>query len=363
MLPNHNNRLSCEMIERMAFEERQMFDGNDLITTQIKSSYPPIFKLGGVLLEAHKMTDNIGKSNCTSFRHDNVNGVNRFYFLAETDYNCASGTAVNTIYWNGEFPEWVKLGFQFIAKKSGKEDIVFTITYNGRDRNGNFRYFTTDNNDVFDNGYVTSAFYNLQNYEVYEAYISGGDCLLGKQMTIDVATPNKGTLSFLSEMLDMIHPKSLQYYVKVRYNCSYNTSMYYATGIVNVMNIPIQGVVAADELKTDYYIGDSDVHLIKGDKNEVDTFKFDITTKEVARKLMLALSSEHLYINDIKYIAKDATLESIEGTNLYMITGSMYISGDASDDHNFSNLNPDNYLDANGDFVREEDTNKNIIKL
>jgi hypothetical protein len=272
------------------------------------------------------MTNNTSLRQCTTFKTTEVLGEVRFYFTNELTGDCEGYIEPNDF--GGELPEWATIGFKFAAKKTDRPDLLLTIKLIGRDRASGHKYFTVDGlNGVPEEGYIITASYNLHNWNVYEVYNEGSDFVGGKQMTIEIATTGDDPRVFVSEELSVIPPYFDKHYVQVRYSNSFNTNMYYDTGIINLINMPLKETSINDELNVETYKGDDTVHLVNSKLYRVDKFEFDIVTREVGRKLLQALSCDTLYINDIKYIAKDSKIENIKGTNLVAIEASLYVIG------------------------------------
>jgi putative N-acetylmannosamine-6-phosphate epimerase len=134
------------------------------------------------------------------------------------------------------------------------------------------------------------------------------------------------TVIYISEKISLAvtHDNTLG----IRYFNKNNRDIFYKYGITHFVRIPFVSIVAKQKDDNEVNITDTSATVIESKVFEVNEFKFDVVTNEIMRKLVVALSCEHLFINNIGYV-KDGNVETsnIQNTNLYEISVSLIKTG------------------------------------
>ena len=335
---NDENTLSCEAFardENLAHKEIQMFQTNDVITTQIKSNYESIKAF--VVLEDEnnteveipvvKKSDYIGRSDLRdSFRFNIGNGKNGVYFTTGNiyDFNTELPTG-QTHYLNGYLPTWARIGAYF--RLNGTWHIIESIYYDEM-RNAEVIVFSGSYTGMADELVKSGALFNVFDFEIYEFKIDF-DSYIDKKLRVRVEATNSGwtTITYLSEIIDVkVNHNDC---VEIRYWDENNTNINYQTEIKHLIRIPIDNISGAPEGSSENYKTDTTTLLISSEVYEADVFKFEPLTKELWRKIMIALSCEFVFINNIQRVKNgDFEVEGpLEDSNLYVLSVNMIKTG------------------------------------
>jgi len=186
---------------------------------------------------------------------------------------------------------------------------------------------------------IVGCIYNRFNYEVYEFTIDFVN-FIDQKLRIKLTCQN-GTntpLIHLSEVLwcQVKHEGVLE----IKYYNSTNTDIYYSTGIIHKIRIPILKVSGKVDEATETHKTDTDVILLNADLFEVDDFQFMPLSKELWRKLCIALSHERVFINGVGYVkyAPFNTEGPLDKSNLYVLTASMIKTGNVYNSQSSSGM-------------------------
>jgi len=331
---NDENTLSFEAFAKdscLAYKEVQMFQSANIITTQFKSNYATnvatIVKedLTEIDVPVVKMTNNIGiKDKREAIKYNVGSGKTGVYFLSGNTYNYDTNVVNGTYVLNGALPEWAQIGNyiqidsswflieQIIFDESkGADVIVFTNNYTGVDAN-----------------IISGTIFNRFNYEVYEFTID----MVGYidqyfNVRVNKTDPRFTEIVYLSELIwcKIKHEKVLE----IKYRNSTNTDMFYATGITNMIYIPITYIKGKDPEENETHKTDTTSILLSSEIYEGDDFVFEPVTKEIWRKVKQALSHETVTLNGVGYVKNgDFNTEGpLEDSNLYVLTATMIKTG------------------------------------
>ena len=257
---------------------------------------------------------------------------------------------------NGSLPEWAIVGnyiqidtaWFFIEEIFYDEDkeadvVVFTNNYTG-----------------IDAAAVVGSIYNDFNYEVYEFTI---DMVNYLNQTIQVKIENTDTrfepITCLSEKIDVA--VNFDKNVEIYYWNDDNTDIFYATGIRHLINCELTKQEGVSEEESEAYKTDTTAILLKSQLYELDKFIFEPVSKEIWRKLMIALSHKNVLINGVQYV-KNGNFESegpLDKSNLYQLkatmlkTGIVYNSDSATgDDFNTGSIEVPGLIQTEIGFVK-----------
>ena len=325
------NTLSNEVDCEIPYTEIQQFQSADAITTQFKSNYEnnvaTIVKadLSEVNVPVVKMSNNIGiKDKRDAFKYNLGGGKTGLYFQSGNSYDYTTGLANGAYILNGALPEWAVVGNYFaigsawflieeiIFDEAKNADIVvFLNTYTGADV-----------------AVIVASIFNRFNYEVYEFAIDMVDYINQYfQVRINNTDDNFTEVIHLSEMIwcKVKHENVLE----IKYSNSSNTDIFYGTGIENLIRLPYTYFKGKSDEDSEVHKTDTNSILLNADVYEVDEIVFEPVTKEIWRKLILALSHENVSINGVGYVKNGSfnTEGPLERSNLYVLTATMIKTG------------------------------------
>jgi hypothetical protein len=342
---NDENTLSCEVDVELAYREIQQFQSADIITTQFKSNYgtniATIIKedLSEVNVPVVKMTNNIGVKDKRDARKYNLgSGKTGVYFLSGNMYNYDTNAINGTYSLNGLLPEWAQIGNYIIIANAWFliEEIIYDET-----KNAEVAVFTNNYTGTEVN-VVVGSIYNRFNYEVYEFSIDMVDYIDEKfRVKLVNSNSNFTTITHLSELIwcKVKHENVLE----IRYRNTTNTDIFYSTGIEHKIRVPYLFVKGKLDENSEVHKTDTDAILLSADMYEVDDFQFEPVTKEIWRKIMIALSHEKVAINGVGYVKNGSfnTEGPLERSNLYVLTATMIKTGSVYNSQTSGNLDFD----------------------
>ncbi|WP_339889853.1 hypothetical protein [uncultured Flavobacterium sp.] len=329
---NDENTLSCEVDVLLPYKETQLFQTADVITTQFKSNY----ETNEVkVVKEDSSEDNIlvtkksnyigNKDSKDARKYDLGNGHTAIYFLTGNIYDFNTGlTTGETHYLNGGLPIWAKSGNY--VKVDNEWFLIEDILY---DESKNAEIIVISSNySGSDISVIAGTIYNIFDYEIYEFTIDMVDYI---DQTIKVrilsSDDNFTTVTQLSEDLNIQvkqeNTKSINYWNND------NTDIFYATGIKHSIRIPYHKRSGVAEESSEVHKTDTNSILLSAEIYEVDEFKFEPVTKEIWRKLMIALAHKNVIIDGVGYV-KNGEFETegpLEDTNLYVLTAKMIKTG------------------------------------
>lgn len=326
------NTLSCEMDVLKPYKQIQVFKSIDVITTQFKSNFDIneafiIDGNNGIMMPATKKTNNIGlKDKRTAIKYNLGNGKTGIYFLTGNilDYN--NNSVIGNYELNGYLPEWAKKGNVFTLDGDWFRivDVLFDDSKNADVIIINNVYTGVDT-DV-----IVGSEYNRENYEVYEFTVLMMD-YLNKDIRIKIVlSSNDSTIEpveYLSEEIRV--SDDIENTLEIRYKNTKNTDIVYATGIEHLLRISYDLNSGQDISTSENHKTDDRVILLDADIYESNTFKFEPLTKELWRKLKIALSHDTIFIDSVGYVKEDdfETEGPLGETNLYVLTATMVKTG------------------------------------
>lgn len=325
------NTLSYEVDCEIPYTEIQQFQSADVITTQFKSNYgtnvATIIKtdLSEVNVPVVKKSNNIGvKDKRDAFKYNLGNGKTGLYFISGNIYDYVTGLSTGTHFLNGSLPEWAIIGNYFKIDSSWFliEEIFFDEA-----KNADVLSFSNVYTGA-DVAVVTSSVFNRFNYEVYEFAIDMVDYIDQYfQVRINNTDNSFTEIIHLSEKIwcKVKHENVLE----IKYSNSSNTDMFYGTGIENLIRQQYTYFKGKSDEDSEVHKTDTNSILLNADVYEVDEIVFEPVTKEIWRKMVLALSHENVTINGIGYVKNGNfnTEGPLERSNLYVLTATMIKTG------------------------------------
>ncbi len=336
------NTLSCEADVKVPYKEVQQFCTDDYIITQFKSNFETntatVIKADGteVNIPVDKKTSNIGiKDKRTAIKYNLTNGKTGIYFTTGATYDYLSGLPIGTYALNGDLPEYAIIG-NYISFESNWfkiEDIVFDEA-----KNANVLVVSNIYTGL-DTQVVVGSIYNRFEYEIYEFGInmtSFDDLYI--EVKLECTDSNFSTITYLSEqiLVKQEHENTLE----IRYKNLTNTDVYYSTDIEHLIRIPYTHLKGKYDEESDTYKTDSKTVLLDATLYEVDDIVFEPVTKEMWRKLVIALSHEIVSLNGIGYVKNGNfnTEGPLNDSNLYVLTATMIKTGSVYNSQTNGNL-------------------------
>lgn len=328
---NDENTLSCEVDVVKPCKEIQRFQSADVITTQFRSNYATntakIIKqdLTEVSVPIIKMTNNIGlKDKRDARQYDLGNGKTGVYFLSGNIYDYVSNIITGPYSLNGLLPEWAQIGnyISIVGAWYLIEDIVFDES-----KNADVIVFTNTYLGAEIN-IIASTVFNRENYEVYQFTIDMVDYIDQYfRIKLENIDPHFTTITHLSELIwcKVKHDEVLE----IKYKNTTNTDVMYSTGIEHLIRIPYLKFGGKPDENSEIHKTDTNAILLNADLYECDEILFKPVTKEIWRKIMIALSHENVTINGVGYV-KNGNFNTdgpLDSTNLYVLTAIMIKTG------------------------------------
>lgn len=328
------NTLSCEVDVLKPYKQIQVFKSTDKIKTQFKSNYSvnKAYVLQNDVrsdLIVQRMTNNLNlKDKRSAIKFNLQNGKTGVYFISGALFDYDTGATIGPYSLNGNLPEWGKKGNRF-----SMDNVWFQIVDTYFDSNKNAEVLIINN--VYrglDTGTIVAALYNRENYNVFEFTVNMQDYLNqgNIRVSLDMATGESlfdEKIRYISEEINV--KSDVTDMLEIRYKNTRNTDVLYSTGIEHLLRIPFEQVSGKDLGTSENYKTDDQVVLLEANIYESNEFKFEPLTKELWRKLKIALSHDTVYIDSVGYIREDdfETEGPLGQTNLYILIAKMVKNG------------------------------------
>jgi len=327
---NDENTLSCESDVKLPYKEVQDFKTEDVITTQFRSNYSSnivktIDSLGvEINVPIYKKSNNIGiKDKRQAIKYNLGNSKTGIYFSAGNTYDFDTNVVNGSYVLNGGVPEWGRIGNylqidsawfeieQIIYDESKTADVlVISNVYTG-----------------VDSSIIVGSVYNRDNYEVYE-FINNMVDFEDNLFRVQINATNElfPDIEYLSEEINV--SDNVEDLLEIRYKNESNTDVNYSTGIEHLIRVPFNKIVGQYDEESETYKTDTTSKLLSADLYEVDEIILEPNTKEIWRKINIALTHEIVVINGVSYV-KNASFntEPLGETNLYVLSAAMVKTG------------------------------------
>jgi len=329
---NSINTLAHQEFPQVKQCEILRFMTGDTTTIQIKSNYTTITPtlrhedLTEDVLSITKMSNNLNRYiRMDAVYYEYSNGKTGIYFEAGNVYD-EFGSPIDTYTLGGNLPDFAVVGNQLtIIGGLGTfdiEDVVYDSIKKKKAIIINLVY-----PGVGEEAIQVESVYDLLPFEVYEFDIvwnTYGEGLY--DLKIENTHAEYGTVTHLSENINISDLQEDT--VAIKYFNNNNRDIFYKYGIEHFIRIPLLHKRAVPNDTTEINITDDGTDVVQSDVKELDEFQFDTVSQTLMRKIVLALSSENVYIQDIGY----AKFESVsfvneDNTNGYLITATMIKTG------------------------------------
>jgi hypothetical protein len=314
---NDENTLSCETLNVLNYREMQLFQTCDIVRTQFKSNYRNItVTIGDSQIQLIQTTNNIGLKQKLDAEASN-DGFNTYvYFMSGNIYDWTSGLPIEQHQLLGTLPEWAEIGNSIWVNNVFYiiENIIYSEASN---------LWTIEIPILLSGDIIVGSIYNKENYDVYEFDV---DFLNYQDQNVQVKIVNEDdnfeTVTFLSELINVKTEHKNTLYIE--YWNEYNTDIIY-NGWKHKLRLLYQEISMDFSESFDFYKGDTHAVLYNSQNYDINKFKFEPVTRELAYKINLALSHKFVIINSVRYI-KSSNIEQEKigkDANLYEIIAKM----------------------------------------
>lgn len=325
------NTLSCESPVKLPYQEMQDFKKEDVITIQFKSNYSTnsvktIDSLGietNVIID--KKSNNIGiKDKRQAVKYDLGNSKTGIYFIGGNTYDYDTNVVNGSYTLNGGLPEWGRIGNYVIIGSAWFE--IEQIIYD--DIKSSDVLVISNVYTGVDASIIAGSIYNRENYDVYEFTINM-ILFIDNLFRVQITAENDlfPDVEKLTEKINVM--EDVSDLLEIRYKNNTNTDVNYSTGIEHLIRVPYNKISGKYDEESDTYKTDTTAKLLNADLYELDEITFEPNTKEIWRKLNIALTHEVVIVNGVSYV-KNATFNSegpLEQTNLYVLSATMVKTG------------------------------------
>ncbi|MEL4307434.1 hypothetical protein [Joostella sp. CR20] len=270
-------------------------------------------------------TENIGQigySTATLFRSPNNRGALYFGLVNILDPNTSA--VVDTIDFQSQLPDWIKVGQEIEVSGSGYAEVInvyFSSTYEAYVAELDFGYTAGSSERQ------VKATYNLQPYEVYE-FLADMAVLPSKyQIVIQAGTDeNNIKFTYISEAQQRFIDS--EKYVRIDYYDEENRGkMNYQTGIKHMIRLEAYNDYQGEQT-TEGYNGDEQYYKTDDEVYNTDTVVFPFLSSAMAHKLRLILAHNDLFLNGVGYkLSETPEIEGTLTTNHKQLTATFKLSG------------------------------------
>ena len=330
---NFDNVLASTDISNVVYEERVIFRDSDKIRIQFKSNYADhnVFVndcedgATGYNPTIEKMSNNLGLyESLTCVLHNLTGGRSGLYFDAGSVIDI-NDSIIGEYELFGNLPDSATVG-NFVDIVGYGTYRVVDIIY---DRELDRRLMVFDLNYTGGDDAVTmKCHYNLLPFEVYEFDVDFGSPII---------KPGENIVRLRIQFLDNLYDEQNWYseyclvlegdeynynkYVSINYYGSNNRNVFYLYGLSHFIRAEIQSTNAIIDDSNEIVKGDSNTYVSESIVNKGINIVFSEVTYRVMLKIVLALSSESVFVNGLGYVKKEGvSLENIANTNLYKIS-------------------------------------------
>lgn len=327
---NNENTLAFERDEAIKYCSSLLYQTLDKPRIQFKSNYSTnVIKLrkedlSEVVVPLEKMSENLDKFmrlDATYYTYQ-VGKLGIFFNSGWTYTN--AGVKIKEYALNGNLPDLAIIGGLISIDGLGAFEIKDVIY----DDAINKKAIIVDYNFIGDyTNTIVEAVFDLLPFEVYEVDLDFN--LYGEgtyDLLINLSDLYNEPSTYLSENISVQDIQSDT--VAIMYFNRNNRDVFYKYGIKHFIRVPIISIKSAPKDSTDIIITDDSVAVKKSVINEAYDFTFDEVDEDLMFKIIVALSCDNVFIQDIGY-AKDGSvsLDAEANTNLYRLKATMLKKG------------------------------------
>jgi hypothetical protein len=330
---NYDNVLALTDISDFNYDERVIFRDSDKIRIQFKSNYTNhTIHLedceGGNISytpSVEKMSNNLGLyESLDCVLHRLPNGRSGLFFDSGEYYN-EYEVALGQYELFGNLPDSATIGNFVEIVGYGNHEIVDIIYDNSLDKR--LMVFNLEYTGV-DLPVIMKCHYNLLPFDVYEFDVDFSQPIIkptekAVRIRIQAFDNLYEELNYYSEYCLLLNDDEYDYkkYVAIDYYGTNNRKVFYLYGLRHFLRAEIEGVNAIIEDSNEIVKGDSSTYVSESVVNKGMSISFSEVTYRVMLKIVLALSSENLFVNGLGYVKKEGvSVEPIANTNLYKVS-------------------------------------------
>jgi hypothetical protein len=309
----------------------QLFKNSDTaIRTQLKTNYETVVAtvVDEQLVEHDvEVTKVVNYSNLKDRRDAeiyNLGGLGvqmGIYFLGGNTYDYFSGATTGSYVLNGSLPLWGLVGNYVFVNSAWFQisSVIFDDSVSSYVLVINTSY-TGSTSTV-----EVSTVYNLEPYNIHEFNIDFSQ-FINQKVQINIAQTDTDTsfpdVVYLSEIIEVA--ESYSDTLCIEYYNDKNTDIFYATGIKNKINMPIEFFSGGILGETTTERTDINTFLIDAEGYENDLIAFKLMPKQMMRKAVQALSHKFVFLDGVQYVKEESPeVTPIIGTNLYRVNAEM----------------------------------------
>ena len=347
---NEDNVLSLtEYGKKQTYDERLIFRDDDLVRIQFKSNYEnhdvEIYDCEGDLTSAAisvtKMSQNLNLFQKLDCKIDTISGygsgVAGLYFDSGQVYNEAS-VPIGNYTLNGNLPDFAQVGV-FIKLSGGSpaqsgvyeiKDLIYDSTLDKRLIIFDYNYVDTPGMTI-----QVEAYYDLIPFEIYEFDVDMSNVLVHSpdkdfRVKIQASDNSFDTINYYSEYITLVPDDdyAINNYVAIQYYNENNRDIFYLYGITHFIRAEVLNVSTLIDDDNEIVKGDFTTYISESTVHNGIEISFREVTHKVMLQIVLALSSENLFINGIGYIKSTGLdVSQVENTNLYLIKAQLLRTG------------------------------------
>jgi len=346
------NNVDGLFIDKVQFQKGDLTDYvptlNEPVVEEGSDGYPEI--------PIYKKSNNIGiKDKRQAIKYDLGNSKTGIYFSAGNTYDFDTNVINGSYVLNGGVPEWGRIGNyllidsawfeieQIIYDEAKTADVlVISNVYTG-----------------IDASIIVGSIYNRDNFEVYEFIVNMVDYEDNLfRVRINAENDLFPDVEYLSEEINVSN--NVEDLLEIRYKNTSNTDINYSTGIEHLIRVPFNKITGQYDEESETYKTDTTSKLLSADLYEVDEFVLEPNTKEIWRKINIALTHEIVIINGVSYV-KNASFntEPLGETNLYVLSAAMVKTGNV---YNISSNDTFEYSDEGVEIPNLIETEEGFVE-
>lgn len=327
---NDENTLSGESMDGVRHCDLQRFQLNDIIKTQMRSNFDSIEATviegdSRISLPVSKAREFLGLKDhrdCVIFNFgNNKTGI---YFISGSKYDYDNSTKTGDYTLNGVLPVWFKVGSEVILENVGVLEIksIFFDEEKGVEV-AEIAY----NYSGLPTLRKVKTIYNIRPFNLFEFSVDFSS-FEDKYLNIEIKAIDSelDPITWISELIQIkeVHEDCLE----IKYHNEKNGDIFYETGIRNLIRIPLNRKKDNPISESEIHKGDDKVSLTRAEYYEGDEFEFFPISKELSKKLELALKHTQLTLSGVGYrLYESPEKNALDDSNLYVIKAKMIKAG------------------------------------
>lgn len=331
---NDNNSLSHQELPDVKYCSLNRFMTGDITTIQIKTNFTTIIPtlrkddLSEVVLDISKMSNNLNRFMRMDAKYYLYDSLHTGIYFEDGNTYDEFDSVLESYTLGGNLPDFAVKGNQItILGGLGTfniKDIVYDRTLKKKAILIELVYPGTGVESI-----KVESIYDLLQFEVYEFDVNWSDHGEGiYDLMIENTHDDYGTVIHLSENIEIKDLHAGTFAIRYFNNDQSNRDIFYKYGIEHLIRVPVLHKRAVPNDVNEINITDDNTTLVTSDVKELNEFQFDSVSESRMRQIVLALSCENVYIQDIGYLKFDSVgYENEDNTNGYLVTATMIKTG------------------------------------